>query len=99
MNDAELFASLRAQGYLDVRRIRDGPVIGVCPMWSTFGLMVGCDDGSYQSRYCYEDAADVAIAFRQWDGTGDPPGPWIKHKGAGRADRLGPGALGDAGLL
>lgn len=89
--NAELTRILRENGYVAWRELNDGRVIGVSPMLYTFGLMVGCDEHGYQYRYCYERAADVRAAFDAWDGTGDPPGPWIKRKGLGE-DVLGPGA-------
>jgi hypothetical protein len=41
--------------------------------------------------WCYDkrETVEALIAFLSWDGTGDPPGPWIKHLGSGRK---GPGA-------
>ena len=34
----------------------------------------------YAARYCYPIAADALRDLRTWDGTGDPPGEWIKEK-------------------
>jgi hypothetical protein len=60
----------------------------------TFGLLVDYQsDGmsyDYTARYCYPNAKDAMLALSSWDGTGDPPGPWVKEK---RSERLGPGAL------
>jgi hypothetical protein len=35
----------------------------------------------YDGRYCYPSHADALEALRTWNGEGDPPGEWIKHKG------------------
>lgn len=42
----------------------------------------------YGRRYCYDNLHKAVYALRAWDGTGDPPGLWIKEKLSGR---LGPG--------
>lgn len=87
-----LAAVLRENGYLEWRELADGRVIAVSPMMYTFGLMVGCDESSYEYRYCYERAADARAALLTWDGSGHPPGPWIKRKGHPEGELLGPGA-------
>lgn len=84
-----LFAKLSLEGYRDCRRLPNGEVIGVMPQLFTFGLFVGLDEYGYKRRFCYESASDANYALAQWDGSGDPPGPWIKEK---PSDRLGPGA-------
>ncbi len=59
----------------------------------TSGLLVGVrfdEFGySYDARYCFEHSFSAFAALHAWDGTGDPPGPWIKEK---VSERLGPGA-------
>lgn len=64
---------------------------GVAPQLFTTGLFYGIDDLGHAGRFCYADAAEALFALTQWDGCGDPPGPWIKEK---PGDRLGPGADG-----
>lgn len=93
MDDSKLTKFLYKQGYLHVRRIPGGPVIGVTQMMYTFALVVGLDKHGYASRYCYETLTDANYAYIHWSGNGDPPGPWIKHEGA-KVERLGPGATG-----
>lgn len=60
----------------------------------TTGLTVGLDDTGYRCRYCYETVEPALKDLLTWDGQGDPPGPWIKHKGVDRdgtvVDRLNP---------
>lgn len=50
----------------------------------TCGLLVGLElnpfTNDYKARYCYETAAEAIHALDTWDGTGDPPGDWIKEK-------------------
>jgi spermidine/putrescine-binding protein len=72
---------LNTEGYLDARLLDDGRVIGVNQFIFTYGLMVDVDRISYERRYCYDDLWDALEAFREWDGAGHPPGPWIKMKG------------------
>ncbi len=77
------------------RVIWRGPA-GVCGLYDylwTCGLVVGLTPAEYRGRYCYASRAEAEEALARWDGHGDPPGAWIKYKGAG-AERLGPGALG-----
>lgn len=89
----ELLEVLQLNGYQCIREMPDGRIVGVLPMAYTWGLCVGLDEFGIASRYCYEHKLDAELAALSWNGAGDPPGPWIKHKGAGR-DKLGPGAVG-----
>jgi hypothetical protein len=59
----------------------------------TTGIFVGIDEWGWQRRYCYENFDDAVAALAAWDGSGDPPGPWIKEK---PSDRRGPGSEGGA---
>jgi hypothetical protein len=54
-------------------------------------IVTGLDAIGYKGRYCYESRADALAALEAWRDRGDPPGPWIKYKGAD-GERLGPGA-------
>ena len=87
----DLKVYLESQGYRSLRELPDGTIIGVCRQMFTTGLFVGLTSFSYSHRYCYELWNDATKACRMWDGTGDPPGPWIKLKGT-KEERLGPGA-------
>lgn len=91
MTTEELIRLLAEMGYKNVRVLPDGQVIGTMKMMFTCGLMIGMDESGVAARYCYENESDAAVAARTWDGTGDPPGPWIKYKGPPE-ERLGPGA-------
>ena len=81
---------LQDMGYLFVRQLPTGDWIGVYRFLYTTALLVGLDDAGYRTRFCYEHETDAIAAALIFDGTGDPPGPWIKEKGA--RERLGPGA-------
>lgn len=48
------------------------------------------DGASWRTRFCYEHSIDAVLAVQDWDGQGDPPGPWLKQK---PEDRLGPGMV------
>jgi hypothetical protein len=80
---------LLSEGYTNVRQLKDGRWIGLMQMNFTTGLFTGLDETGYSSRYCYELRHEAFLATLVWDGQGDPPGPWIKHKGPG-VDRLNP---------
>ena len=86
----ELLAFLMEQGYSDMRLV---PGLGVCGLHRylyTCGIVVGLTAVSYSGRYCYASVQEAMGSFAAWDGQGDPPGAWIKYKGA--TERLGPGA-------
>lgn len=79
---------LESWGYTDVRVIGED-ICGLSVQIYTTGLCVHLDRSGYRRRYCYEHTVDARNALLEWDGKGDPPGPWIKEKPSGR---LGPGA-------
>lgn len=82
-------ADIEALGYHLARRIATGEWIGVQKQLFTTGLFVIAADGSgWRTRYCYEYSIDAIIACLEWDGVGDPPGPWVKQK---PQERQGPG--------
>ena len=90
----ELSAWLTANAwYPSAKQLPTGEWAAVHDFYVTAGIVVGIalHDGSYRSRYCYEHRHEAEAALAQWDGTGDPPGPWIKQK---PEERLGPGAIG-----
>lgn len=70
---------------LDYMHVREIPGLGKCGlrrMIFTVGLCVGLDESGYVGRYCYKSWAEAYKALDSWDGIGDPPGEWIKYKGA-----------------
>jgi hypothetical protein len=78
MNALEEF--LLANCYENLRTI-NGVLCGTQKFVFTTGLVVGLDAAGYERRYCYEHGPDALAALEAWDGTGHPPGPWIKCKG------------------
>jgi hypothetical protein len=73
-------------GYTDVKMLSNGEFAGVMPMILTVGLFIGIGPISYRTRYCYPDLLSARAAIREWDGVGDPPGPWIKQKPEDRSN-------------
>lgn len=72
-----------------VALLESGEWAAVRPFIYTFGLLVGLDVWQYRTRFCYP-RLDLALhALLTWDGSGDPPGSWLKEKGSGAA-RLNP---------
>lgn len=69
-------------GYSPAKILLSGECAGVRNMIYTVALCVGLDEFCYRTRFCYETRAEAETALAGWDGTGDPPGPWIKEKGA-----------------
>ena len=92
-----LLRSCQRQGYRQLRRLPSGEIAGISRLLYTTALFVGIDGTGYRLRYCYENDLHALEALKQWDGTGDPPGPWIKAKGRGidgkQRDDIGPGAI------
>lgn len=88
MAEVSLEELFELHGYTRVKRLVTGDYAGVMKMMFTAGLFVGLDSTGYKTRFCYEHVRDAERALDEWDGTGDPPGPWIKQK---PEDRYGPG--------
>lgn len=44
---------------------------------------------SYERGFCFPQDGSALAAGLEWDGEGDPPGPWIKEVGT---ERYGPGS-------
>lgn len=74
---------LEEQGYSLVKELPEKGWAGICRMAYTVGLFFGLDISGYYGRYCYPTWEDAAQAIKQWDGSGYPPGNWIKYKGRG----------------
>ena len=49
-------------------------------------LVVGppCEEQYVAERWSYETILAGLIGFIEWDGTGDPPGEWIRHQPSNR---------------
>lgn len=69
-------------GYLYPRKVPGRGICALHHMVYTVGLFVNLDPVGYYGRYCYPDLRSAKDALNEWDGAGDPPGPWIKYKGA-----------------
>jgi hypothetical protein len=76
--------------YQHPRLLASGEWAALQHMFFTVGLFVGLDETGYRTRFCFEHYADARMALESWDGHGDPPGPWIKEKGAPGGDRRNP---------
>ncbi len=88
MNKEELKVYLHSQGYRSLCE-RASKLCGLQSLMFTAGLVVGLKDNGYERRYCFEHMHEAANALQEWDGSGHPPGPWIKCKGPG-IDMLNP---------
>lgn len=75
---------LNSEGYYYYRNIPGKNICALSRMAYTVGLFVDVEfTGSYKYRYCYPTLRDAWFALKAWDGTGHPPGEWIKRKGEG----------------
>lgn len=69
-------------GYMMVRKLPTGEIAGLQRFAFTVGIVVGLEPFSYRIRYCYDGFSEAKKSLEAWDGQGDPPGEWIKAKGA-----------------
>jgi len=70
-------------GYDHPKLLASGEWAALYNFLFTVGLLVGIDEVGYRTRFCYPNRPAAEAAITQWDGHGDPPGPWIKEKGIG----------------
>lgn len=75
--------------YEEVRYVEARGFCGLFKMALTWALIIHLNGLCYGGRYCYEHRAAASKALKEWDGKGDPIGPWIKYKG--EVERCGPG--------
>ena len=66
--------------YHNIRTLPTGEIAGMTVMIFTTALFVGLTHNGYRTRYCYPSFYEAREALADWDGVGDPPGPWIKQK-------------------
>ena len=69
--------------------IEEGPNAGmgfvVYNMLFNDRVCLGPKDGDFYDRgFCFPKGGYATVACLTWDGTGDPPGPWIKEVGTTR---------------
>lgn len=79
----ELKEHLEKEGYKFLKEIDGHGLCGIYKFLFTFGLVLGIDSIGYKGRYCYGSELEAVEALINWTGQGDPPGNWIKYKGAG----------------
>jgi len=77
-----LIEFLESEGYTEIREIEGRGLCGLKHFMFTTGLVYGMTKIEYEGRYCFERFSDAKEALNNWDGKGDPTGPWIKHKGS-----------------
>jgi hypothetical protein len=87
--DQESAEWLANQGYVMLRLMPDGELAGVSKYMFTHGLDMGVEPDFWRTRWCYNTRFEAEKALEIWDGTGDPPGLWIKQK---PEERRGPGS-------
>lgn len=77
---SDLHQYLSRQGYTDLRELWSGEIAGLHKMMYTTGLVVGLTRTSWRTRFCFDQEEDARTALLSWDGTGWPPGYWVKQK-------------------
>jgi hypothetical protein len=78
-------------GYAFAKEIPGHGMCGILRMIFTTGLFHGLDEIGHQGRWCYHTQAEAIQALVRWDGSGDPPGDWIKYKG--KTEYLNPNSI------
>lgn len=70
-------------GYEYTRRLADGRIIGIARMRLSMAIHIstGIVGESYRYLYNLDHTQDAINDVQNWDGTGDPPGLWVKKKG------------------
>lgn len=71
-----------ALGYKNCRQLPDGKWIALHEFIFTYGLLYDITEFSYVCRWCYDkkDLGAAIVAYSEWDGEGDPAGPWVVKK-------------------
>lgn len=82
---------LKSEGYSNVRQLSDGRWIATHRSVS-HRLFVCIHKLGYEASYDYPSSYGAIEAARTWNGLGDPPGAWIKHK-TPQGERLNPNAM------
>lgn len=77
----ETLEVLLREGYKAIKFVPGRGHCGLTRMFFTSALCYGLDEKSYVGRYCYHTMSEARKALDEWDGSGDPTGNWIKHKG------------------
>lgn len=77
----DLVEYLKSEGYYEIREVPGRGICGLRKFIFTTGLVVGMTKDLYYGRYCYSNESDASKALNEWNGEGDPDGPWIKYKG------------------
>lgn len=71
------------EGYYSLKEIPNKGLCGLMDFVFTTGLVIGINEIGYFGRYCYSSKEEAVKAFNEYNGEGDPTGPWIKYKGEG----------------
>lgn len=69
-------------GYIDARQLPSGEWIALGSSIYTLDLYIGIDETGWRCKWMYPAAygRDAGEAFKHWNGTGHPPGSWVKRK-------------------
>jgi hypothetical protein len=81
---------IKGYGYECPKQFPSGEWAALRGMAFTVAICIGLDESGYARRFCYPDALSALLALAQWDGVGDPPGPWLVEKGGPIPDRRNP---------
>jgi hypothetical protein len=76
----DLCAFLTGEGYYNLCCMPNRELAGVKRYLFTTAVVIGIDEWGWRTRFCFETAREAEAALAAWDGTGFPPGFWIKQK-------------------
>jgi hypothetical protein len=85
-----LASELIAEGYVHLTEIPGHGICGLNLFLYTIGLCCNLDNTGYEGRYCFPTWHSAVAAINAWDGTGDPPGEWIKFKSTSKGEYSNP---------
>lgn len=71
---------LYSEGYRNLCCMPNGEIAGLKKYIFTTAVVIGLDKWGWRTRFCFETWAEAEASLNEWDGTGFPPGFWIKQK-------------------
>lgn len=60
----------------------------ICPLIFEWRVVTDLDHAGWSEAWDFKTATEAQQAMLAWDGVGDLPGPWLKHR---PSERRGPG--------
>lgn len=79
--DNTLVEAIKASGgFMDVRQLEDGTVVGIGPLLYTTAIYVGMDLIGWNQRFCFDDLELAFSEYRKLRSGQDEPSGWIARR-------------------